>query len=189
MLQYGGQDAGFCFAFDEPLSHLIYAACDIILVPSMFEPCGLTQVTSDATGALCTPNIPVSPALQTDLPYISCLLQMIAMRYGAIPVVRQTGGLRDTIFDVDNDKPRAAWEMEGSTNWQVDGVDETNGFSFEVRSHAGRLPRGTPALLSYVFFASVFRTCIPFCILFAPLSPKTTSLRCRGLTVTRWTML
>lgn len=43
-LQYGGQDAAFCFAFDEPLSHLIYAACDIILVPSMFEPCGLTQV-------------------------------------------------------------------------------------------------------------------------------------------------
>lgn len=46
VLQYGGQDAGFCFGFDEPLSHLIYAACDIILVPSMFEPCGLTQVNS-----------------------------------------------------------------------------------------------------------------------------------------------
>ncbi|KAI7836090.1 hypothetical protein COHA_010018 [Chlorella ohadii] len=62
--QYGGENTGFCFAFDEPLSHLIYAACDLILVPSMFEPCGLTQ--------------------------------MIAMRYGAIPVVRQTGGLKDT---------------------------------------------------------------------------------------------
>lgn len=97
--QYGGENAAFCFAFDEPLSHLIYAACDIIVVPSMFEPCGLTQ--------------------------------MIAMRYGAVPVVRQTGGLRDTVFDVDNDKPRAAWEMEGSTNWMEDGVDETNGFSFE----------------------------------------------------------
>jgi len=97
--QYGGDNAAFCFAFDEPLSHLIYAACDIILVPSMFEPCGLTQ--------------------------------MIAMRYGAVPVVRSTGGLRDTVFDVDTDKARAAWELEGSTDWESDGVDQTNGFSFE----------------------------------------------------------
>lgn len=37
------------------------------------------------------------------------------------------------VFDVDNDKPRAAWEMEGSTDWKADGVDATNGFSFEVR--------------------------------------------------------
>ena len=97
--QYGGENAAFCFAFDEPLSHLIYAACDLILVPSMFEPCGLTQ--------------------------------MIAMRYGAVPVVRSTGGLKDTVFDVDTDKPRAAWELEGSTNWQADDVDATNGFAFE----------------------------------------------------------
>ena len=39
-----GQDAGFRFCYDEPLSHLIYAAADILLVPSMFEPCGLTQM-------------------------------------------------------------------------------------------------------------------------------------------------
>jgi starch synthase len=39
-----GQDAGFVFAYDEPLSHMIYAGADVILVPSMFEPCGLTQV-------------------------------------------------------------------------------------------------------------------------------------------------
>ncbi len=64
----GGQDAAFQFKYDEPLSHLIYAAADIVIVPSMFEPCGLTQ--------------------------------LIAMRYGAIPVVRHTGGLRDTVFDV-----------------------------------------------------------------------------------------
>ena len=36
--------AAFVFAFDEPLSHLIYAATDIVLVPAMFEPCGLAQL-------------------------------------------------------------------------------------------------------------------------------------------------
>lgn len=51
--------------FDEKLAHEIYAALDIFLVPSRFEPCGLTQ--------------------------------MIAMRYGAAPLVRATGGLADTV--------------------------------------------------------------------------------------------
>jgi starch synthase len=55
--------------FDEGLAHLVQAAADIVLVPSLFEPCGLTQ--------------------------------LYALRYGAIPVVRATGGLVDTVVDTN----------------------------------------------------------------------------------------
>ena len=51
--------------FDNTLAHKIYAATDMFLMPSLFEPCGLGQ--------------------------------LIALRYGSIPIVRETGGLKDTI--------------------------------------------------------------------------------------------
>ncbi|WP_179122143.1 glycogen synthase GlgA [Caloramator quimbayensis] len=52
--------------FDNTLAHRIYAGCDMFLMPSLFEPCGLSQI--------------------------------ISLRYGTIPIVRETGGLLDTVI-------------------------------------------------------------------------------------------
>lgn len=62
--------------YSEPLSHKIYAASDAFLMPSLFEPCGLSQLMS--------------------------------LRYGTVPIVRETGGLKDTV------EPYNEYESKGT---------------------------------------------------------------------------
>ena len=63
--QYRGKMAAR-FAMDHELAHRLYASADFFLMPSQFEPCGLSQ--------------------------------MMSLRYGTVPIVRETGGLRDTVL-------------------------------------------------------------------------------------------
>ena len=63
--KYQGKVSANIF-YSEALSHKIYASCDAFLMPSLFEPCGLSQLMS--------------------------------LRYGTLPIVRETGGLKDTVI-------------------------------------------------------------------------------------------
>lgn len=65
---------GVYIGFNAPLAQRIYAASDLFLMPSRFEPCGLGQLFS--------------------------------LRYGTIPIVRSTGGLAETVIDVEQDKEK-----------------------------------------------------------------------------------
>ena len=63
--KYPGKVSANIYYSDE-LSHKIYGSCDAFLMPSLFEPCGLSQIMS--------------------------------LRYGTVPIVRETGGLKDTVI-------------------------------------------------------------------------------------------
>ena len=88
--EYPKENLFVSFDYDEKLAHLIYAGADILVIPSIFEPCGLTQ--------------------------------MIGMHYGTLPVVRKTGGLADTVYDIDtSEEPK----------------EKRNGFSFDFPDPEG----------------------------------------------------
>lgn len=84
------ENAAILLDKDEALAHQIFAAADMFIIPSLFEPCGLTQ--------------------------------LIAQRYGTIPIVRVTGGLADTVFD-------------GDTSTRP--LNERNGFTFDFSNTDG----------------------------------------------------
>ncbi len=63
---YENENVASYIGYDEELAHQIYAGCDYYLMPSRFEPCGLSQ--------------------------------LISIKYGTIPIVRETGGLKDTVI-------------------------------------------------------------------------------------------
>ena len=82
----------------EALAHRIYAGCDMFLMPSQFEPCGLSQ--------------------------------MIAMRYGTLPVVRETGGLKDTVipFNVYTDEGNGFSFMPYNAHEMLYTIERACGF-------------------------------------------------------------
>ena len=99
--EHNKQFVSFITSLDDPLSRKLLGSADLMLIPSLHEPCGLQQ--------------------------------MLSMRYGAIPVVRRTGGLADTV---------ASWET-------TDQPDIGKGFTFDEPDASSFLAAIQAALQMY----------------------------------------
>ncbi|MFA6688474.1 MAG: glycogen synthase [Sphaerochaetaceae bacterium] len=82
--------------YSDDLAHRIYAGVDALLVPSAFEPCGLTQ--------------------------------LIALRYGTVPIVHEVGGLKDTVEPYNEYEERGnGFSFAGYTSWELlDRIDHAH---------------------------------------------------------------
>ena len=91
--------------YDETRAHRIYAGADALLVPSQFEPCGLTQ--------------------------------LIAMHYGTVPIVRETGGLKDTVepYNMYYNTGNGFTFDRYDAGLLLDAVNRAKTFYFEQREH------------------------------------------------------
>lgn len=84
-------------SYNEELSHQIYAGADMLICPSLFEPCGLTQ--------------------------------LIALQYGTVPIVRKTGGLADTVFDIEKTKKANGFTYTAPTR---EGIESALSRAFDL---------------------------------------------------------
>ncbi|MCI8540791.1 MAG: glycogen synthase, partial [Erysipelotrichaceae bacterium] len=128
-----GKIAFYC-GYNEALAHRIYAACDLFFMPSLFEPCGLSQ--------------------------------LISMRYGTLPLVRETGGLKDTVI------PYNEFEKTGTgfsfANYNSNEMMDVLRLAIEVYYHR---PQDWKALVRFAMSQDVSweKSAYTYCLLYKEL--------------------
>ena len=101
--EYKGKGVYYC-GYNEELAHRIYAGCDLFLMPSLYEPCGIGQ--------------------------------LIAMHYGTLPLVRETGGLKDTVHPYN----QYTGEGNGFSFWAVNADDMVYTLRWAVEQYYDNKP-------------------------------------------------